>query len=115
MDCNFGGYLNCNGNYSISGSAPTHFSLSQAGNLNYDGTGGGYTITITLSGTPNFSTCFAFCLSTASMVFTGTTFVGGATGTRFLCQYGAFIDTNGAGVNFFPGSVAGVTTQAYYL
>jgi hypothetical protein len=38
------------------------------------------------------------------------TFVGTATGTRYLAGYNSIINTSGGGANYFPGTVAGVTT-----
>lgn len=44
----------------------------------------------------------------------GTLFAGSATGVRFTANTGGMILTNGGGVNFWPGSSAGVVTSASF-
>lgn len=69
-----------------------------------------------ISGSPSFT---AFALGTNAGVFTVTTtglsFSGTCSGQRFNLANAAGANTNGAGVNYFPGSSAGVVTSpAYY-
>lgn len=44
----------------------------------------------------------------------GTLFAGAATGVRFNAALGGIISTGGGGVNFWPGSSAGVVTSATF-
>jgi hypothetical protein len=69
----------------------------------------------TTSGTPAFSQ--AFCVAENCGIFSfggsgGFTFTNtGATGPRFLASANGVINTNGSGVNYFPGSTAGTETN----
>ena len=66
---------------------------------------------LTLIGTPNWTNCFAVAgdLSVIRGVYQSIT--GGATGTRYNCYSNSIINTNGAGVNYYPGNVAGQAVQ----
>lgn len=108
-----GAYIQATGSYTISGSAAAHWrtffpSVIQAIN----------TLTITLTGTPAFSSAFADA-GDQGQIYVGSaqvTMSGAATGTRYQGVKLALIDTNGGGVNYFPGSVAGtVNNGAVYV
>lgn len=109
--CVLQGSLNITGNYSITGGAQAHYSSSGALQV-----GGG--VTITLVGTPAFSS--AFCLTTTlGLVFfsaTNATFTGSATGVRYVVSGNAVVSTNGAGSTYLPGNSAGSTaTGGQYI
>jgi hypothetical protein len=88
--------------YTISGGAQYHAACLDGGWISIHGS------TITLSGTPAFSTRFAVSETAGRIDAVSTTFVGGATGQRYYAGPGGFIVTGGGGANFFPGNVAGV-------
>lgn len=67
--------------------------------------------TITLTGTPAFSTAFAYCENTSTMRILGNTFSGSGTGARYAVLGNGVIFTNAAGSTYFPGSVAGTTAS----
>lgn len=92
--------INCNNNYTISGSAPIHiFSISGARLICASKT-------ITLSGTPAFSTAYISQASISTSYLVGNTYSGSATGKRYditqnsICESGTTL----------PGSIAGTTT-----
>lgn len=91
------------GNYSISGSAPVHWSGSSLGIIRCASR------TITLTGTPAFSTAFAAFQIGAVGVLNSNTFSGSATGVRYDILSNGVIYTNGAATTAFPGNAAGTT------
>lgn len=103
IDVAAGSTLICIGNYSIAGSAPYHF-LAQFG---------GYVAcasrTITITGTPAFSSAFSGALSGGQISSGGCTFSGSATGVRYSAALNGVVDTSGGGANYFPGNSAGTT------
>lgn len=74
---------------------------------------------INFVGTPSYSNAWASAAFSGSIaIFGGVTFVGSFTGRRFLSSTNSSINTNGAGINAFPGSIAGVAdaaTGGYYI
>lgn len=95
--------------YTISGGAVSHVHAYAMGEISI-----GYN-TITVTGTPAFSVYFAGT-AVGFISFEGSTFSGGATGTRYLSHKNGVIDTNSAGSTFLPGSVAGSTaTGGQYI
>lgn len=95
----------CTGNYSISGGAPWHWFGDSNSTISSDAD------TITLSGTPAFSTAFAFANGSAMLKLDANTFSGSATGKRYQVQNGAVIFVNGAGTSYLPGNTAGTGTN----
>jgi hypothetical protein len=95
----------CSGNYTISGSAPWHVFADSNSTVTC------YSVTITISGTPVFSTAFAFASGGASLRLESNTFSGSATGKRYQTQSGAIINVAGAGTNYLPGDSAGTGTN----
>ncbi len=93
----------------ISAGARSHWQI-QAGGIIQAPSGK----TITLTGTPNFSYSFAGGGGGGVIWCGGITFVGGATGTRYLPYGNAVVDTSnlphsaGGGANYLPGNGAGV-------
>jgi hypothetical protein len=74
---------------------------------------GGYIVTgastVTLVGTPAFAYSFVYSETAGRVWAPNITFIGAATGSRFISNPGGFIHVNGAGANYFPGSIAGTT------
>lgn len=105
-----GSIVTMNNAYSITAGGARHFQASPGGYINM------FNITITLSGTLNFSVAFAQAdrgalISTGSCTFTG----GTITGQRYNGATNAVIFTSGGGANHYPGNVAGaVATGAQY-
>lgn len=95
--------ITVSGNYTISGGGIRHFSTSNGAGITTNGQ------TITVSGTPAFSSAFAFASFTGGLSGSGITFSGGATGKRYNATLNGVIWTNGGGANYFPGDVAGST------
>lgn len=65
---------------------------------------------LAFSGAPLFSTSTVSARIAGVVETAGSTVTGTATGTRYLSAENSVISTGGAGVNFFPGSVAGSTS-----
>lgn len=103
LHVNVGTEANCFAfyDYTISGGAVGHFHTGAPGGL-YTGA-----ITITLTGTPAFSAYFS---GTAGgyQDLRQVTFVGGATGKRYLAHKQGYIDGT-TSQTFLPGDVAGTT------
>ena len=91
-------------NYTISGGATAHWN---ALNLGYVLTSPN--LTITLTGTPNFTSAFAVTSMNANIQFSNLTFSGSATGVRYSVITNAVINANGAGASALPGNSAGST------
>jgi len=94
--------------YTINGAAPRHLTCI------YGGLFLGSTVTVTITGTPNFSSNYysGSFLGVASMVT--FTFSGSATGKRYtLTQRGHFFGS--ASTTYLPGSVAGTASaESFY-
>jgi hypothetical protein len=98
------------GNYTISGNVGAHLNLQQGGVFLY---GGGTTVTLT--GTPAFSTAFVLAKQISLVQVASVTFSGAATGMRYSLTSNSVVDTNGASTSFLPGNAAGsVSTGAQY-
>lgn len=70
------------------------------------------TRTLTVSGTPAFTSSFASSSLNGLIVANGFSFTGsGATGSRYSATTGGGIFTFGGGANIFPGSSAGSATS----
>lgn len=101
-----GGQITATGNYTISGGASRHLIASGPGSvIRCSGR------TITLTGTPNFTTAFAQAEELAEVRPTGNTYVGSATGKRYDATSIGLIQTNGAGTSALPGNSAGTTSN----
>jgi hypothetical protein len=95
------------GPYTISGGAANHIEARN---------GGTYTSinrTITLSGTPAFTT-FALAQFNGQINFFNTTFSGAATGQRYISYAQSLINTFGAGTSHLPGNSAGTADAATF-
>lgn len=95
--------------YTISGGGAGHLYFANHAYARFRDFG---LITVTLTGTPNFTT--AFCFMAAFSLFEGGTdkyaFSGSATGQRYDVRLSAIADSVGGGANYFPGNIAGTTT-----
>lgn len=65
--------------------------------------------TVSIYGVPASATAFAWA-DKISLIATNPTFAGSATGLRFAVSANSVIYTFGGGVNYYPGSGAGLTT-----
>lgn len=90
------------GDYTITGGALSHLSVAQGGSVY---TAGG--LTVTLTGTPNFSVAFLFAEMCGTFRAQAITFTGAATGKRYAVETCGAVQTYSAGPNYFPGSTAG--------
>jgi len=100
-----GAYLASSGaSYTISGSANTHLTavLGGVAEMSFMGT-------VTLSGTPAFSTAFAEAGQLGVISIYSITYSGSATGPRYTSTENSLIKTFGGGASFFPGNSAGST------
>ncbi|HWK97655.1 MAG TPA: DUF2793 domain-containing protein [Pseudolabrys sp.] len=95
--------VTASGNSTISGGAMAHW-YNQSGFLACAGK------TVTLTGTPAFSSNFAFVGALAVAYLHGNTFSGGATGVRYGSVQNSMLYVGGAGANYLPGNAAGVTS-----
>lgn len=98
-----GGTVWLQSNYTVSGSANTHYNAAQNGNIWL----AGYTVTVT--GNPTYSTAFCSASVSGQVSANSSTYTGAATGQRYVAASGGVINTASGGGNFFPGSVAGTT------
>lgn len=98
------------GNYSIAGGAQRHITAAFGGYMQI------VSRTVTITGTPSFSTVFANAESCGSLYVPGNTFSGGATGKRYSVSANGTIFTNAGGATYFPGSTDGATaTGGQYI
>lgn len=102
-----GGKIYGRTSYSVVGSAVYHW-LSQVGSkLDVQG------ITLTLTGTPNFTGSFVRADSGALVAAGFNTFSGSATGVRSATAGGGVIDSNGGSETYFPGNSGGFAPIGY--
>jgi hypothetical protein len=107
-----GGAIIANSSYSITGGASLHAIASNPGATVVINSG----ITVTLTGTPAFSTAFADAGYLGMVSGSGVTFSGSATGPRYGATVNGVVNSGGGGANYFPGSVAGsVANGGVYL
>lgn len=98
-----GGQVTLSSSYTISGSAQGHWHVGAFGDLRGSGA-----ITVTLTGTPDFSVYFAGTAQGTVYVPT-VTFSGSATGQRYIAHYGGKIIGGGTDNTFLPGDEAGLS------
>ena len=99
-----GGVINL-GSYSVSGSALVHWYAANGGAIIAAG------VTVTITGTPAFSSGWSLCDVSSFMRVNANTFVGSATGRRYYVAGLSFIYVNNAGATYLPGDVAGATVS----
>lgn len=98
------------GDYEIDGGAETHYNISVGGYLEC------LAHTITVTGTPAFSTAFVVGSKLAVLDVFNASYSGAATGVRYLFNTNSVCSTGSSGAgSFFPGSLAGsaVTGSIY--
>lgn len=92
------------GPYTINGNAIYHAAGQYDGKVILDGN------TVTLTGTPAFSSAFAYAaqglVSAQAMTFSGS-----ATGVRYNAILNGVINTAGGGASYLPGGTAGTTSS----
>jgi hypothetical protein len=99
-----GAQINVVGNYKISGNAGHHAAALQAGSVSVS------VITVTLTGTPAFSSAFVRASRCGTVKATSVTYSGAATGPRYLADANGIVSGTGGVSTFFPGDSAGSTT-----
>jgi hypothetical protein len=97
-----GATIEVTANYTISGACTFHWAGYFNGYISLTG------IQITITGTPAI-TIFASVVRTGLLFVNTCTFVGTFTGQRYDVSRNGVLDTNGAGVNHIPGTIAGAT------
>lgn len=103
---NSGGFIELYTPYSIVAGSGCHIIAGQGGFVQFLGNGL-VAATITLVGTPNFSSGFACAQSGYISVSIANSFSGAATGQRFSVDLNGVIDSGGNGTSYFPGNSAG--------
>ncbi|MBD9395132.1 hypothetical protein [Acidovorax sp. ACV01] len=89
--------------YTIAGGGGYHFQAANGGSITANAS------TVTVTGTPAFSSAFASAANGSMLICASTTFSGSATGKRYDVTMNALIQTAGAGATFFPGNASGTT------
>lgn len=96
--------------YTITGGAAYHMIAGSAAGVATIPGG-----TVTLSGTPAFSSAFVWADAGGLVYAVGATFSGAATGSRYQISNGGYVATgSNANTSFFPGSTAGTNPSGYY-
>ncbi len=96
-------------NYTISAGAVTHLtSIDQGYILALSG------ITVTVTGTPDFSGMFVYCSRNSTVTYTGATITGAATGVRYYSEILSSINTGAGSATFFPGDVGATADGASF-
>lgn len=101
-----------NGGYTITGGASVHMHVTDNSMAVLDGQ------TITLTGTPAFSSYFYGSADGGHMTMLMGSIVGAATGPRYFIHYGATVRTSNLGLasaTFFPGSIPGTIQRGGVL
>ncbi len=90
-------------NYYITGAAPYHIIALKSAIVRH------VVSTVTIFGTPNFSTAYLYGKDAYFDLF-GLTFSGSATGKRYISDFNSLFEVYGAGTTFLPGNIAGTTS-----
>lgn len=98
-----GVFARATGNYTINGGATNHIGAYDGGQIRTQ------SVTVTISGTPAFSDCFASCGRVGTILANGVTYSGSATGKRYDVSTNAVIFGTAGGASYFPGNSAGTT------
>lgn len=101
------GQIIAQGNYTINGNAPYHWLGHTEGYISV------ISKTVTLSGTPTFSSTFAYAVRGGVMEVADNTYTGSATGIRFITDNGGSIYTN-CSLTCLPGDAAGQNNAGFY-
>ena len=100
-----GGRAQAISDYTIDGGAIWHWSGVCNGVIRVQNR------TITLTGTPAFSTAFANAELGTAVLVNNNIFIGSATGPRYTAATNGAISSGGAGATYLPGSAAGTTSS----
>lgn len=92
--------------YTISGGAPIHYQVDSGGSVVC------VSVTVTLTGTPAFSTQFAQVSTLGLLNVDGVTWSGAATGTRYTVTTNGVLNTNTGSTTTLPGNAAAATPTA---
>ncbi len=103
-----GAYLECGSAYTISGGAVCHMDVQYQAFMRND------VKTVTINGTPAFSSAFCAASNGGGILASVLTFSGPATGTRYISATAGHINTGGGGANYFPGNAAGNAATGDY-
>lgn len=98
--------------YTISGNSPRHYLIEYAGRLTC------VSVTVTLTGTPAFSSVFADVSRQSYLDVEAVTWSGSGTGSRYTVTQNGIIYTAGGGATYLPGNAAHGTptaTQGQYI
>jgi hypothetical protein len=110
LDASNGATIISAANYTVSGGAVSHFHATNSGTI-------GVSHQVTLVGTPTFAAYFAGA-SLGMVQLIGATFVGGATGPKFVVHYGGIIRTvvnaTESDPSRLPGSIPGIAARGGY-
>lgn len=111
-----GAVIQITASYTVSGSHRFHLYAAAGGRINMY-TGVAMTVTVTASYTMAASGAWAFTElgGLIQVIFNLVTFSLGAftvTGQRYVSNQNGVINTQGGGINFFPGTVAGAGTNS---
>ncbi|RVC71289.1 hypothetical protein EN759_00295 [Mesorhizobium sp. M00.F.Ca.ET.038.03.1.1] len=98
------GQIQVNTNYNVTGGATKHWWTEAYGLVACVGR------TLTITGTPAFSSAFAYAFG-GYVNCPVNTFTGSATGSRYLASLNGVINTNNAGTTYLPGNAAGSGTN----
>ncbi len=104
MNVFMGGVLHLFVNYSITAGAENHIRVYSGGVVD------SYDITVTATGSPNFSNAFVSVFDSGMVESGNVTFSGTVTGVRARVNDNSMIQTFGGGVNYFPGD-AGIQVE----
>ena len=98
-----GGILEVIGNYAIVAGGTSHWVAASGGVIRCQNR------TITITGTPAFTSAFGVASNVGAVVCNTDTFSGSATGPRYNISTNGVIQTSGGGATYLPGDSAGVT------
>lgn len=104
--------------YTITGGASSHIWMGEGSVFTHQGwVGSGSAtghITVTITGNPTIGTFMnsgqGCWLNIVGVLYSGTT-----VGQKFVVSYGGLIGCNGAGIDYFPGTIAGQNISGYYV
>jgi Protein of unknown function (DUF2793) len=89
------------GDYEIAGAASQHIRCNDQGCFRAGG------LTVTITGTPNFSSAFLLATLGSTITYSGHTFVGSATGKRYSLTKCSAGTTGATPDTYLPGDVTG--------
>jgi hypothetical protein len=102
---NLGATITAISNYAVSGGALIHWFAVNGAKQSANG------VTVTITGTPAFSSAWASSQGNAVITCYSDTFSGSATGTRYSVTGNGYLFTNGGGATYLPGNAAGSTAS----